>query len=207
MPSARAALHLGLAVAHRVHLDQFVGVPVGDLHVEDLARHHADGPRTTGPGRRGDLAHHRDPGAAADQRVSAPGQLGADGGGQVEVPAVDDAAGRGVDADRGHQSLWSTGTGSPARSAATMIRTASATSSVTVIRSRSAARIFACPTTVLRSQSSRPAQYSVPNRITGKRVTLPVCTRVSASNVSSSVPNPPGRITNACPYLTNIVLR
>ena len=44
-------------------------------------------------------------------------------------------------------------------------------------------------------------------RITGKRVTFCVWTRVSASNISSSVPKPPGRITNACEYFTNIVLR
>ena len=38
-------------------------------------------------------------------------------------------------------------------------------------------------------------------------MTFFVCTRVSASNSSSSVPKPPGRHTKACEYLTNIVLR
>jgi hypothetical protein len=60
---------------------------------------------------------------------------------------------------------------------------------------------------VVRIQVSRPDQYSVPKRITGNRVTFRVWTSVSASNSSSRVPNPPGRITNACAYFTNIVLR
>ena len=45
---------------------------------------------------------------------------------------------------------------------------------------------------------------------TGKVTRFPVVlfgTSVSASNSSSRVPKPPGRITNACAYLTNIVLR
>ena len=41
----------------------------------------------------------------------------------------------------------------------------------------------------------------------GNRVTLPVWTSVNASNSSSSVPKPPGKTTNPCAYLTNIVLR
>ena len=80
-------------------------------------------------------------------------------------------------------------------------------SSVTVISSRSAALIVPVSASVVRIQASSPAQYSVPNRITGNRVTLRVCTSVSASNSSSRVPKPPGRITNACAYFTNIVLR
>ncbi len=36
---------------------------------------------------------------------------------------------------------------------------------------------------------------------------LPVCVRVSSSNVSSSVPNPPGRHTNARDSFTSISLR
>lgn len=52
-----------------------------------------------------------------------------------------------------------------------------------------------------------PRQYSVPMSTTGNRVTLPVCTSVSASNSSSMVPNPPGSTTNAWAYLTNMVLR
>ncbi|CAM5197733.1 hypothetical protein LSPH26S_02208 [Lysinibacillus sphaericus] len=53
----------------------------------------------------------------------------------------------------------------------------------------------------------RPFQYSVPKRTIGKRVTLRVWTRVSASKSSSRVPSPPGRTTNPCAYFTNIVLR
>ena len=60
---------------------------------------------------------------------------------------------------------------------------------------------------VSRAQSRSPAQYSVPTRTTGKWRILPVWMRVSASNSSSSVPKPPGRITNASAYFTNIVLR
>src|SRR5437667_347327 len=41
----------------------------------------------------------------------------------------------------------------------------------------------------------------------GNLVILPVCTSVTASNSSSSVPNPPGSTTKACEYLTNMVLR
>src|SRR3954451_19678836 len=99
---------------------------------------------------------------------------------------------------------------SPARralSAAWITDMTSPMSSVTVIRSRSAALMVPVWASVERIQASRPAQYSVPNRITGKRVTFRVCTSVSASNSSSRVPNPPGRMTNACAYFTNIVLR
>ena len=38
-------------------------------------------------------------------------------------------------------------------------------------------------------------------------MTFWVCTRVSDSNSSSSVPKPPGSTTNARAYLTNMVLR
>src|SRR5229473_2437221 len=41
----------------------------------------------------------------------------------------------------------------------------------------------------------------------GNLVILPVCTSVTASNSSSSVPKPPGNTTKACEYLTNMVLR
>jgi hypothetical protein len=91
--------------------------------------------------------------------------------------------------------------------AGTRIRAASATLSVTRIRSRSAAATLPSVTTVCRIQSISPDQYRVPSRITGNLVTLRVCTRVSASNSSSRVPKPPGRITNAWAYLTNMVLR
>jgi hypothetical protein len=41
----------------------------------------------------------------------------------------------------------------------------------------------------------------------GKLVTLPVCTRVTASNSSSRVPIPPGSTMKPWAYFTNIVLR
>ena len=42
---------------------------------------------------------------------------------------------------------------------------------------------------------------------TGKFRILPIWISVSDSNSSSSVPNPPGRITKASAYFTNITLR
>ena len=42
---------------------------------------------------------------------------------------------------------------------------------------------------------------------TGKFSTLPVWIRVSDSNSSSRVPNPPGKMTNPSAAFTNIVLR
>lgn len=84
-------------------------------------------------------------------------------------------------------------------------RTASSTSSVTWNSMRSCSDALPPATTVSRSQSTSPPQYAVPNRTIGKRVTLPVCTRVSASKSSSSVPRPPGRTTNPWAYFTNIV--
>ena len=82
-----------------------------------------------------------------------------------------------------------------------MCRTASSTSSVTQIRSRSLGPILPSRCIVARIQSSRPPQYAVPISTTGNRVTFRVCTRVSASNSSSMVPNPPGSTTNACGVL------
>ena len=58
-----------------------------------------------------------------------------------------------------------------------------------------------------RIHASSPDQYSLPTSTTGKCLILPVWMSVSASNSSSSVPNPPGRMTNASAYFTNIVLR
>ena len=46
-----------------------------------------------------------------------------------------------------------------------------------------------------------------PTSTTGKWRILPVWISVSASNSSSSVPKPPGKITKASAYFTNIVLR
>nr|BFE83425.1 hypothetical protein GCM10020093_060260 [Planobispora longispora] len=56
-------------------------------------------------------------------------------------------------------------------------------------------------------QSIIPPQNSVPIRTTGKEVTFRVWTSVSASNSSSSVPKPPGNVTNPQEYFTNMVLR
>ena len=53
----------------------------------------------------------------------------------------------------------------------------------------------------------RPTQCSFPNSTTGKLKTLPVWIRVSASNISSNVPKPPGIITNPSAAFTSIVLR
>ena len=58
-----------------------------------------------------------------------------------------------------------------------------------------------------RIQSVIPRQNCVPTRMSGTRRTLPVCTSVSASNSSSSVPKPPGIITNAEESFVNITLR
>ena len=91
--------------------------------------------------------------------------------------------------------------------AETMKSTASLGSSVTCTRSRSRIEIRPVVAMVDHSQVSSPDQYSRPIRTTGNRVTFEVCTRVSASNSSSRVPNPPGRTTNPWEYLTNMVLR
>src|SRR3954467_5707978 len=73
--------------------------------------------------------------------------------------------------------------------------------------SRSAGEILPSSSIVVRSQSTRPPQYDVPNTTTGNDVTFRVCASVSASNSSSSVPNPPGITTKPCAYFTNIVFR
>src|SRR5690606_5773452 len=150
----------------------------------------------------------------------APGQLGADVGGQAEVLVVDVPAGGAEDADV-HGTPAYCGSATCARAASlsswrrrdrlcsdsVMIRTASSTSSVIWIRSRSWSEILPVPASWLLIQSTSPPQNSEPMRITGKLVTLRVCTRVSASNSSSSVPNPPGRAMNPHEYFTNMVLR
>ena len=56
-------------------------------------------------------------------------------------------------------------------------------------------------------QSNRPCQYDVSNSTTGVGSTLCVCTSVRSSNISSSVPNPPGQMITPDEYLTNMVLR
>src|SRR6185295_16392441 len=77
--------------------------------------------------------------------------------------------------------------GFSARASITM-RAASAGSSVTRNSSRSVGLILRSSATVRVSHSTSPAQYALPNNITGKCFTLPVWISVSASNSSSSVP-------------------
>ena len=57
------------------------------------------------------------------------------------------------------------------------------------------------------SQSMSPLQKAVPTRIIGIFLILEVWISVIASISSSRVPNPPGKTTNACAYLTNITFR
>ena len=60
------------------------------------------------------------------------------------------------------------------------------------------------------TNSSTASQYSSPGvsrNTIGTGTPLPVCVNVNSSNVSSSVPNPPGRHTNAELSLTSISLR
>ena len=59
----------------------------------------------------------------------------------------------------------------------------------------------------VRIQSSIGAQYALSQSTTGKLPILPVWISVSDSNSSSSVPKPPGKITNPSAAFTNIVLR
>ena len=59
----------------------------------------------------------------------------------------------------------------------------------------------------VRIQSSIGDQYEVSNSTTGKPPILPVWMSVSDSNSSSSVPNPPGKMTKPSAAFTNIVLR
>ena len=88
-----------------------------------------------------------------------------------------------------------------------MIATTSSGSSVIWSRSRSLSDTAPDVRSVPRIQSSRPDQYAEPTSTTGKWRTLPVWMSVMASNSSSSVPKPPGRMTKPSAYFTNIVLR
>ena len=75
------------------------------------------------------------------------------------------------------------------------VSTASAGSSVTLSRSRSSGETMTLAST--RPRPSRAARASTrPKSTTGKCSTLPVWISVSASNISSSVPKPPGKMTN-----------
>ncbi len=63
-------------------------------------------------------------------------------------------------------------------------------------------------TTVSWIHLKSPSQYSSsPARMTGKAFTLRVWMSVTASNSSSRVPKPPGMITKAWLYFTNMTLR
>ena len=65
-------------------------------------------------------------------------------------------------------------------------------------------------TSCFSTNSSTASQYSSPGvsrNTIGTGMPLPVWVKVSSSNVSSSVPNPPGRQTNARLSLTSISLR
>jgi hypothetical protein len=95
----------------------------------------------------------------------------------------------------------------PFRCASWMISTTWPGSSTIWSRSTSSGSILPSAAIVPRSQETSPDQYPLPTSTTGNRVILPVCTSVSASNSSSSVPKPPGSTTNACEYLTKTVLR
>ena len=141
-----------------------------------VLRDHAHGVRAAGPGRPGDRAHHRHPPAAGDQRVPA----GRDAAPPTARPGRAYDGGircrrRAEDADRRHvrRSLGVVACtrlpqlGGPlarplpariaAASASTIdAPTASSTSSVTCIRSRSAAPILPPGSTVARSQSTSP---------------------------------------------------
>lgn len=85
--------------------------------------------------------------------------------------------------------------------------TASSRSSVMCTSSGSSGLIMPASITGPLSQSNRPYQYSLPTSTRGMRLTLCVCTNVRTSNISSSVPKPPGNTMAPELYLTNMVLR
>ncbi len=59
-----ASFHLAFALAHVAGDDELVGVAVGNLHVDESLRDHADGVPAAGPNRARDRAHARDAAAA-----------------------------------------------------------------------------------------------------------------------------------------------
>src|SRR4029077_6893222 len=89
----------------------------------------------------------------------------------------------------------------------TIDSTASAGMSVTLTSSRSAVDTSPSSSIRVRIQSSIGAQYPVSQSTTGKLLILPVWISVSDSNSSSTVPKPPGKMTNPCAYFTSMVLR
>src|SRR5699024_10296791 len=166
----------------------------------------------------GHRAHHRDVAPTRDEGPTAAGDPGPDGISEVQQPGVI-GRGRTVDADpasgpRAH--VRSTPRcSSPYRSSrcsevVTARRCASrmnSTESATRTSSVAGAAIRPCSTSVPRIQSASGLQTSTPSSTIGNLVIVSVWTSVMASKNSSSVPNPPGVHTNACVYLTNIVLR
>ena len=76
-----------------------------------------------------------------------------------------------------------------------MMAHTSSGSSTICIRSRSSGLTFPSATIVFFSQSNSPSQYALPTRTTGNSVIFLVWMSVSASNSSSMVPNPPGKMT------------
>ena len=84
---------------------------------------------------------------------------------------------------------------------------ASSGSSVRLTRSKSSGDIAPRASTTSRIHFNSPFQYSVPKRTIGKCSIFPVCASVSDSNSSSSVPRPPGKMTNPRAYFTNMFLR
>ena len=64
-----------------------------------------------------------------------------------------------------------------------------------------------CSSSVFRIHSRSPVQNSLPTSTTGNGTIFSVWISVSASNSSSIVPKPPGKMMNPRAYLTNITLR
>ena len=79
--------------------------------------------------------------------------------------------------------------------------------SVSLSSDRSLSEIAPAGSCVVRSQSIIPASTPARRGRPGSARILPVWIRVRLSNSSSSVPKPPGMMTNASAYFTNIVLR
>src|SRR5690606_35282032 len=94
-----APVHLALAGPHVGGADQLVVVLARDLDADQRLGDDSDGAGAPGPGGPGDRAHAGDPGAAADQRVTAPGQFGPGPFGEVDETSVDPVAGGAEHAD------------------------------------------------------------------------------------------------------------
>ncbi len=88
-----------------------------------------------------------------------------------------------------------------------MMSRISSTESVTTSRFRSSGEIVPCASWIPLTQSSSPFQYDESYNTIGNRLIFRVWMRVRASNSSSRVPNPPGKMAKPLAYLTNIVFR